>query len=276
MLRKIVVDSSADLTELPHVSFASAALKITAGDKTYVDDGGLDVVRMVEELKGYKGRSVTACPAPHDYLTAFGDADEVFCVTITSALSGSNSAAQVAAREYEKENPGRRVWVIDTLSAGPEVALVAEYLARRTQEGASFDELCADVKKYLAHTHLVFSLQSIRNLANNGRTSPAVAALVGLLGIRIVGQASDKGELQQTAKCRGEKRALGELVASMKTLGWKGGRVRIHHCLNEAAAAAVKKALHDIVPKAAVIIAPTRGLCSFYAEEGGLLIGFEG
>ena len=29
-------------------------------------------------------------------------------------------------------------------------------------------------------------------------------------------------------------------------------------------------------PKAVVDIFPTRGLCSFYAERGGLLIGYEG
>ena len=57
---KIVVDSSSDLLALEGVSFASAPLKIQAGEREFVDDANLDVAEMVEYLKHYTGRSGTA------------------------------------------------------------------------------------------------------------------------------------------------------------------------------------------------------------------------
>lgn len=273
VMRKIVVDSSADLTALPQACFSTVPLTIHSEGDAYRDDESLDVADMIVHLKARKGRVTTSCPAPAEWLSAFGDADEVFCVTITSALSGSNNAAQVAAADYQAAHPDRRVVVVDTLSAGPEVALIAERLAQGA--ALSFDTLAEDVARYLRSTRLVFALQSIRNLANNGRVSPAVAALVGLLGIRIIGRASDTGELQLTGKCRGDKRALAELVAQIEAEGWRGGRVRIHHCCNEEGAQALRKLLIERRPDAEIVVAPTRGLCSFYAEDGGLLIGFE-
>ena len=80
---KIVADSSADVLELEKVPFESAPLKITTAQKEYVDDINLDVYNMVTELGSYKGKSSTSCPNVEDWLNAFGDAEEIFCVTIS-------------------------------------------------------------------------------------------------------------------------------------------------------------------------------------------------
>lgn len=275
MQYKIVADSSSDVRGLAHVSFASAPLKITVGETTYVDDNNLDVADLVQTLRTYKGRSITACPSPEDWLECFGDADRVFCVAITSTLSGSCNAARLAARDYESAHPDRKVFVIDTLSAGPELALIVEKLEEMILEGREYEAICKDIMAYLSKTKLTFMLQSVRNLANNGRVNPAVAALVGLLGIRIVGIASDHGDLQQMAKSRGDKRGMADMLKIMKDLGYKGGKVLIHHCENLPAAEAFKNKLLEFAPAAKVVIDTTGGLCSYYAEDGGMLVGFE-
>lgn len=275
MQYKIVADSSSDVLALDNVPFANAPLKITVGEKTYVDDDKLNVSELVQTLRTHKGRSVTACPSPEDWMDCFGDAERIFCVAITSTLSGSCNAARLAARDYEAAHPDRKVFVIDTLSAGPELALIVEKLEEMIMEGRQYEQICDDIMAYLKTTKLTFMLQSVRNLANNGRVNSAVAALVGLLGIRIVGIASNKGDLQQMGKARGDKRALGDIIGIMKELGYKGGKVLIHHSENLPAAEMLKKKLLEISPLAKIKIDKTRGLCSFYAEDGGLLVGFE-
>lgn len=272
---KIVADSSSDIRTLAQVEFASVPLKITFGKKTYVDDDQLDVSNLVAELREYKGKTVTACPSPEDWLTSFGEADYVLCITITSTLSGSCNAARLAAREYEENHLGRRVHVIDTLSAGPEIKLMAEKLESLILRGVDFDALIEEAAAYLKRTRLVFSLKSLHNLVQNGRVSPAVGMLAGLLGIRVVGKASDRGDLEPMAKCRGDKKALQEIFSSMCQMGYKGGKARIDHCFNEEFASTLKGMLLSRFPGADVIIDRTSGLCSYYAEEGGVLIGFE-
>ena len=94
------MDSSGDLQHFEGVDFASVPLKILAGDREFVDDENADVQELVAFLREYKGKASTSCPGVGEYLEAFGDADEVYCVTITSNLSGSYNAAEVAARTY--------------------------------------------------------------------------------------------------------------------------------------------------------------------------------
>lgn len=272
---KIVTDSAANMTSLTDVAFASVPLKIITDRKEYVDNSELDIEAMVEDLSTYKGRSGTACPNVGDWLEAFEDCDMVFCVTIISKLSGSYNAAMTAKNQYEEEHPDRKVFVLDSYSAGPEMKLLVEKIKDLILEGKDYETICKEIVEYKEnHTSLVFSLESLRNLANNGRVSQAVAMIASIIGMRVVGDVSEEG-LHPTNKCRGEKKAISSLYENMKRLGYKGARVLIDHCYNENAAKALKTAICAEFPKAKVIIDKTMGLCSFYAEKGGLMIGFE-
>ena len=81
---KIVSDSSGDLYTLGDFPFATAPLKISAGDREWVDDENLDIEEMVEFLLQYKGKSGSACPSPNDWTEKFEDYENVFCITISS------------------------------------------------------------------------------------------------------------------------------------------------------------------------------------------------
>ena len=276
MTYKIVADSSSDVLTLDSVPFASVPLTIRAGDMVFVDDENCDAAAMTQYMLTYKGKSSTACPSTQDWTEAFGDAEQIFCVTLTSGLSGSYNSARVAAEEYMDAHPERRVHVVDTLSAGPELRLVVEKLQELILAGLSFEEIVERIEAYHKRSFLVFSLQSLHNFAANGRVSKLVAAAVGTLGIRVVGKASDVGTLEPISKVRGDRKALQELVRIMKELGWNGGRVRIAHNENPVMADAMRDALRAIYDKLDVTIERCRGLCSYYAERGVLLVGFEG
>jgi len=272
---KIVADSSADLLCLDGADFAVAPLKILAGERQFTDNVALDVDEMIRWFDAYKGKSKTSCPNPADWLEAFGDAEEVFCVTITSGLSGSWNAACIAKQMYEGTHRDRKVCVIDSLSAGPELVLLIEKLEEYIGLGLSYEEICQKISAYKQQTGLVFMLASLKNFAANGRVSPAVAKIAGVLGIRILGRASAKGTLEPTNKCRGETRSLSTLVGNLRAAGLCCGKVRIAHCENAVAAEELKQLLSETFLGADIKIHPCRGLCSYYAEKGGLLVGFE-
>ena len=276
MTYKIVADSSANVLELPGADFTSVPLKIVTKDKEYVDDAGLDVEAMVAEIRDTKGRSSTACPSVGEWLESFGDADTVVGVSITGTLSGSYSAAMMAKEEYESAHPDRKVFILDSLSAGPEIQLILERMRDMTRAGMSIEEIQTRTNVYWRHTHLLFSLESLTNLANNGRISPAVAKIASVLGIWVVGRASAEGTLEPMHKCRGEKNALRTLFSDMKAMGYAGGRVRIAHCMNEAGAQQLAALIREAHPQADVRVDVCRGLCSYYAEKGGLMVGFDG
>ena len=272
---KIVTDSSSDVLKLDTTPFASAPLKIITANKEYVDDEHLNVEEMVNDLQGYKGRSSTSCPNADDWLQTFGDADFVFCVTITGTLSGSYNSALSAKNIYEETYPDRKVFVLDSKSTGPEIALILEKLEELISANEEFDTICEKIIGYSQSTRLLFMLESLQNLANNGRVNSLVAKMAGILGIRLVGKASAKGDLEPLNKCRGEHKALEATVDNMKKEGFGGGKVIIAHCFNEAVANALKEMIKAEFPSSVIKIYNCRGLCSFYAEKGGFLMGFE-
>lgn len=272
---KIVADSSCDLFHLKDVAFACAPMKIVTDKIEFVDNTSLDVDDMVYYLYQYKGKSKSSCPNTGDWLDAFEDADDIFCVTITSGLSGSYNSACMAKQIYESENEGKRVHVFDTLSAGPEITLVIEKIAECVKKGMPFEDICVGVEEYMKKTGLVFMLKSLKNFANNGRVSPIVAKLVGVAGICIVGKASDEGTLEPVQKCRGERRSLEALVEHMGLEGFCSGKISIGHCQNESAANQLKELILTKFQNVQIEIHKFRGLCSFYAEKGGVLVGFE-
>jgi len=275
MKYKIVSDSAADNLTLDAVPFFSVPLHIIIDQEDFVDNVDVDIPRMEAALSSCKGSS-TACPGTEDWIRAFENAENVFCVTITSALSGSYASAQAAKMEYEELYPDRRVYLIDSLSTGPEMLLIIEKLQKLILAELEGDDIYREVQSYTQHTHLLFSLESLENLAKNGRVNKAVAKLAGLLGIRVVGKASPKGELEILTKCRGEQRSIQCLIKHMKDLGYTDGRVRIAHNQNEEAAQNLMREIKAAFPVSDIQIRTTRALCSYYAEKGGLLVGFEG
>lgn len=272
---KIVTDSSSDLRTLDGVPFESAPLKVITDEREYIDNADLDVNSMLADLKAYKGRSRSSCPSSGEYFDAFSDAENVFCITITSGLSGSFNAANVAAKQFKEIYPERNIHVIDSLSTGAENALLAEKLRELILEGKDFETIKAEITKYHNHTRLIFALESMHNLANNGRISQLTAKMAGMLGIRAIGRASAEGTLDMICKSRGPLSAANDIVSNMIGDGYNGGKVRIHHANNESSALLLRDRIIDSFPEAHIDILPAGGLCSFYAEQGGLMVGFE-
>ena len=272
---KLITDSSAN-PAVAALGVTSVPLKVLLGIHEYVDTPELDTALLLEDMTHYKGSSGSACPAVQDFLDAFGDADEIFVATISSGVSGCYNAAAIAANMYMADNSGKKVFVLDSLTTGPELQLIMEKLHQLVQTDLSFEEICREIRAYRKHTHLLFALESLENLAKNGRCSMVTAKAAGILGIRLVGRASDEGTLEPLHKCRGEKQTLHRLFTSMKEAGFCGGKVRIAHTYNPRAAVSLTALIHEEFPGCDVEIVHNGGLCTFYTENGGLLLGFEG
>ncbi len=275
MKRKIVADSSCDMWELNGVDFAVAPITISTDNKHYVDNQELDVHLMSEELAKYKGVSHTACPSVGSWLDCYEGFDEVFVITLTGAMSGTYNSAMTAKGIYEEENENVKVHVFDSLSTGPEMRLLIEKLKEMIDEDLPFEEIVEKGQDYLNHTRLFFALKSLHNFAMNGRVSKAVASAIGVLNISIFATASEEGTIQQISKCRGEKKVVKSMIEHLEDAGYHGGKVRISHADNLKLAHNVRDKILELYPNADIIVYPMGGLCTYYAEIGGLLVGCE-
>ena len=272
---KIVSDSSSNILAMEDPHFASVPMKVRA-EKEYVDDANLDLQGMVEDLQNHKGKSGSSCPNVGEWLEAFEGADVVFATTISKNLSGSYNSAKQAADTYMEENPGKKAFVFDSLAAGPQQAFIIDKVIALAEAGLDFDAIVEQVREYHNHTHILFCLESMMNLARNGRVPMAVAKIAGMLGIRVCGDVKG-GQITPVHKPRGGKKATETLVEMMKERGfYDGAQLRIAHCFGKEQAQALADAVLAEFPNTRLSIEPTTALCSFYAEAGGLMIGFEG
>lgn len=279
MTWKIIADSGCDFREMKNLAkdtqFESVPLTIQVENEIFVDDKQLDIDLMMEKMYASSAASKSACPSPDDYLKSFEGADTIFVVTITGTLSGSNNSAQVAKKIFLEEHPDAHIHVIDSLSAGGEVDLLVTKLNELIQQDLSFDEVVQVISRYQEKTKLLFVLAKVDNLVKNGRLSKLLRTVVGLLNIRMVGEASQTGTLELLQKARGSKKALASAIEELLKAGYKGGRLIIAHRNNEKFCQQFSQLVQEKYPQAQIEMVPTSGLCSFYAEEGGILMGYE-
>ncbi|WEV40786.1 DegV family protein [Lactobacillus sp. ESL0681] len=269
---KLIVDSSANLSSTTNIEVVP--LKITIAGHDFIDDDQLNISKLITSMAQNSEAGKTSCPSINEWLEALEGSERAIILTITSGLSGSFSSAFQAKEIYEKDHPQSQVIVIDSLSAGPEMTLILQEIQRLVASPTRFVDLEQKIVQYRTHTHLLFVLQSLHNLSLNGRVNPAVAKIAGMLKIDLVGTVSQEGTLEPITKMRGMKRALKEILKQMAQRNYHGGQVIIDHCENEADANALKEQILTLYPQADIKIRTTCGLCTFYAEKGGIMIGF--
>ena len=272
---RIVSDSSSDLFELDGVDYVTVPLKVMFASREYVDDKEADPERMMVDLQAHDGPSTTSCPNAQEWLDAFEGADQIFAITISSGLSASYDAAMMAKSLFEKEHPEAHVHVFDSKATGPVLRLIIEYLREGIVAGKSYDAIKAETEKRQESVRILYSLKSLNNLARNGRVNQHIARIAGALNIYAIGHASELGTVELLHKSRGEKRSLKILVKEMEERGFYGGRVVIDHCVNTAAAEKLKDLILDKFPTSDVSIARCGVLCSYYADLGGIIVGYE-
>ena len=271
---RIVSDSSSDVLSIEGIDYRTVPLKIMFGSHEYVDEIGTDVVQMVLDLQKHHGPSTTSCPNVHEWLEAFEGSNEVFAVTISSGLSASYESAMMAKSQYEQEHPGAKVHVFDSLATGPVLHLIIDRVKQGILAGKAFDEIRNDTMQYKRGVRILYSLKSLANLANNGRVNKHVARVAGALNIHVIGHASELGQVEILHKCKGQSHALRTIVHEMAERGFEKGPVYIDHCLNEKAADKLRDMICETFPQSVVEIVPCTALCSFYADKGGLIVGY--
>ena len=271
---KLIIDSSSNMKSDPDHNVEVVPLTISFGGKDYIDDQNLNIREFLNDMNQNQIAGKTPFPSIQAWPNALEGTEKAIIITMTSGMSGTFSSALQAKTMYEEKHPTSQIIVVDSRSAGPELTIVLHGIEKMIQGDIRFVDLEEVIAKFRMRTHLLFILQSLHNLSLNGRVSPVVAKVAGLLKINLIGTASKEGKLEPLTKARGMKKAMRELLKYMKDDNYHGGEVIIDHCENEKDAEIIKDKILAEYPDAQVTIRPMRGLCSFYAEEGGIMVGF--
>ncbi len=276
----IVTDSSSDMAGMKEelngaVGFETTPLKLLIGADEFVDDEKLDVDVMMKALAAYPGKSGSAAPSPGEWKEAFEKADYAVAVTISSNLSGSYASAQAGIQMLKEEYPDKKVLLVDSRSTGPAMMMLALRAYELAKQNVDFDTMESEMDAYFKGLRTLFVLENMDNLVKNGRVSKLAGGMASLLGIKVMGEATPEGTLGVLKKSRGRLQSHDNMLETMFGKGYKGGLVKIGHCHNEEKAKYIKEKIKAKFADAKIEIYKLRGLDSFYAEEGGIIMGYE-
>ena len=260
-------------TVAPDTVYRFAPLKINIGGVEYPDDMDLDVVDLNRRVAEEKKASSSSCPSAGEWAQLFREAENVIAITISANLSGSYEAASMA-RDMVMEEGGHNIHVVNSRAAGGKLELLVEAIDRYLTTNPTFAEAVDYIDDLERRSTVLFSLSSYENLTKSGRMPKMAGILANKLSIRVLGVASDEGTIKILAPTRGQKKTLEKIVATMEQYNFDGGIVYIDHVGNAEGAEAMKGRILKTWPDAQVRIVPCGGLCSYYAERDGFIIGF--
>ncbi len=278
MMWHLVADSACDLNTLEgtegKMDFATIPFSIRIGGKEYIDDENMPIAEMLEANESHAEMAQTACPSPEAWREKFSAPGPVIAFTISSALSGSYNSACTGRNMLLEEEPDKEVAIIDSKSTGPEEAMLIWRARDLILEGKPFREIEKALNEAAEKIHTIFALASYHNLIKSGRVSRLIGFIAGHLGFWGIGIGDEKGEIAIRGKARGSKSMIRFLVDEIRKVGLAGKQIVISHCQNEKDALSLKAALEAAFTGIEVLIQPTRGLDSFYAERSGLIVGY--
>lgn len=276
---KIIADSSCDLRSVDlscdEFKFTTIPFILKIGETEYIDNETLEIEKMINDMENCSSIGQSACPSPELWAKEFRENDYSIAITISSNLSGSYNSAVVAKEMVLSEFPNKKIAVLDSRSTGPESAMCILKIGKLIKEGKDFDYIIESSEKFLEKTSTVFALCSFDNLVKNGRMNRLTGFVARKLGMWGIGAASEIGTIVMRGKSRGIEKAINLIIDEMKAKKFVGGQVIISHCFNEICAEKVKTAIIKNWKSAQISILKTRGLDSFYAERGGVIVAFK-
>lgn len=276
MKKLIVIDSSSDVLEKDYISdkfdLKVAPLSILINDLEFVDDSNINISNLLDEMRKKHSKGKSSCPSSQIYYDLFKDYDEIYCITITKKLSGSYNSACVAMNEHIGN---KKIVVIDSKA----VCGVEELLLQDLIYCLENDYNQEDAIKYINSKtyNLLFVLHSLDNLVKNGRLSKFKSILAMFTFTKPIFIAND-GDIKLHKKVHTFNKALDTIVNELNIIDQnlsKDSKIIISHCNNIEAANRVYNRIKEKYPFVKnVLIKQMRGLCSFYANEKGIIVSF--
>lgn len=214
---KIVIDSTADISEQIKDRFTVVPLSILFGDEEYVDGITISHEEFYQKLVESDVLPTTSQASPGQFMEVFSSLIEaghdVVCLTVSGKLSGTAQSAAMAAADY----PGR-VFVVDSNTIAIGAGILAEYALSLADKGLSAFEIANILEKEKEKVRVIAMLDTLEYLQKGGRLSKAAAIAGGILSIKPV-VAIEDGEIKLLGKARGSKQGNNLLVQKIHESG---------------------------------------------------------
>lgn len=223
----IVTDSTAYLTKKE-----AKALGVRMVPMTYTVSGLPFNESFVDQNGNYERmifRNLQRCTTAQAPISAFMSVFEellrhnyeVFCIVMSSRLSGTYSSASIAAKEVDKD----KIIVVDSLTTAGGLAMLVKKARKLADEGCSLQEITRVIEESRSKIGIAFSVDDMDALRRSGRLGIVRQSVGTILNIRPILLCED-GAVISHGVARGRSEQVRELIARIPH---NVKRVIVHH-----------------------------------------------
>jgi DegV family protein with EDD domain len=220
----IFTDSTADLSrkQISDFNIKVLPLKYEINNKNYVNNLGKEDLPSLEFYNLLRqGSMATTSQVNQSEFTDMFEKDlsegkDILYIAFSSMLSGTYASSLIAKKNLKNKYPGRKILLIDTLSASAGEGLAVYLACEKKALGFSIEDNANFIEKKKLDICHWFVVDSLDHLKRGGRVSSAAAFLGGILGIRPILHVNNDGKLEPVKKARGKKLALNKIFEEFK------------------------------------------------------------
>lgn len=243
---KIVTDSDANLSQevLDEYGIAVAPIHLVFGNEVLRERVDLTDEEAYRRMSESPELPKTSQPPVGEFTTIYEQilredpGATILSIHISTDLSGTLSSARQAAALLEEDTDLRGEFhFFDTRSASLGQGLMVRQAAEMARQGASIEDILAELEHMRDRTHVYFSLETIDYLAKGGRIGRASHLIGNVLDIKPVLTVKD-GIIDSHARFRTRRRALQglhDIVANDINGNAEGVQIAVLHAMSEAA-----------------------------------------
>jgi DegV family protein with EDD domain len=217
---RIVTDSTADLSEPQQreAGITVVPLNVRFGDEVFQDHVELSGDEFFARLKASPQLPKTSQPPVGAFEDVFRRqreaGDDVVAVLISSKVSGTFGAAEMAAKSVD----GQHIDVIDSLTASMALGFLALEGARLAKTGASRQQVADRIRALVPKARVLAAIDTLTYLEKGGRIGHARALLGSLLNFKPLITLQD-GVVAPLGRARGRLQAIDKLVELLRRDG---------------------------------------------------------
>ena len=216
---RVVTDSACDLSQnlVEALRIEVVPLSIRFGEEEFIDREELSPEDFWDRLRSSTTLPETSAPSAGKFEARFRGLIErgatgIICINLSSRLSATMQAAQVAANAVREECP---IVVIDSATVSMGLGALCLTAARRAADGAKLEQIVEDVLSRRARPRLFGALDTLEYLKRGGRIGNARALLGSMLSIKPIVEVHE-GAVEEAGKVRTRSKALHLLAEKAK------------------------------------------------------------
>ena len=210
----VLTDSAADLPEeiIRAHGIQVVPMMLVDGDNVYRDGVDLTAERFHKMLAAQEQLPTTSQPPPASFLEGFkraaADAEQVVCVIVSSALSGTYRSAEAAAGQ----EPDLPIHLADSRGASLLQGLLVLKATEMAEMAVPADEIVEELSRIRDQSGVMFTIETFDRLLASGRVSRSKAFFGTLLNVKPILALDREGKVVPRATAVGRKRVIMALL----------------------------------------------------------------